>query len=159
MNQPVRQVGLMLARFALSAWVGAAVLFVINGVRMVTSDAFDSAGRDHVALIRFPAYYATGAALMFVTLVGLLAARGLPRLTKRRWVTLFVITSVASVVMLADYLWIYSPLADMITPPGGARPQGFRALHHASEAINTLQVGLCLTAAMIINWPVSRERQ
>lgn len=159
MNQPVRQIGLMLARFALSAWVGAAALFVINGVLLITSDAFDSVGRDHVALIRFPAYYVTGATLMFVTLAGLLAARGLPRISNRRWVTLFVITCVASVVMLADYLWIYSPLADMITPPGSARPQGFRTLHHASEAINTLQVGLCLTAALIINWPVRDERQ
>ena len=96
---------------------------------------------------------------MFVALVGLLVARGLPRLTKRRWVTLFVLTCVASVVMLVDYLWIYSPLADMITPPGSARPQGFRSLHHASEAINTLQVGLCLVAAMIVNWPVSQVRQ
>ncbi len=144
---------MMLARFALSAWVGAATLFVINGVRMVTSDAFDSTGRDHVSLIRFPAYYLTGAILMALTFAGLLAARRLTGLTTRRWVTLITLTFVVSALMLGDYLWVYLPLAEMITPPGSARPQGFRTLHQASETVNSIQVGLCLVAALIANWP------
>ncbi|MCA9110217.1 MAG: hypothetical protein KDA52_09735 [Planctomycetaceae bacterium] len=144
----------MTARFALSAWVGAAVLFVINGVLLVTSPAFDSAGRDHIALIRFPPYYVTGAVLMGFTCAGLLAARGLTGLTNRRWATLLILTLLASAVILGDYLWVYSPLAELITPPGSPRPQGFRTLHYASETVNSIQVALCLIAAMIANWPI-----
>ncbi len=153
MNQLCRQLGLLLTRFALSAWVGAAVLFVVNGVRLVTLDAFDSVDRDHIALVRFPPYYVTGAILMALALGGLLAARRLPTLSGRRWTSVFVLTLLASLVMLGDYLWVYTPLAEMITPPGAPRPISFRSLHLASELLNTIQVALCLVAALVANWP------
>ncbi len=157
MNQLSRRLGLTLVRFALSAWVGAATLFVINGVRLVTANAFDSMGRDHVALIRFPAYYFVGAVLMTLAIVGILGARGLPGLSKGRWGTVLILSLTASAVILADYFWIYLPLAEMITPPGRPRPQGFPAAHEMSKYANTLQVALCLLAAMTINWPIKTE--
>jgi len=156
MNQLRQRCGLVLARFALSAWVGAAVLFVINGVRLVTDGTFDSIERDALALIRFPAYYVTGATLMAIAVSGLLLAAGLPELSRRRWGTVLLLTLLACGVMLGDYLWIYSPLAEMITPPGAARPAGFRWFHRTSETVNALQVGLCLAAAIIANWPGAR---
>ncbi len=157
MNQLCQQLGLLLARFALSAWVGAAVLFVINGIRLVTLEAFDSVDRDHIALVRFPPYYVTGAVLMLLALTGLLAARQSPVLSGRRWTIVFVLTLLASLVMLGDYFWVYTPLAAMITPPGATRPISFRSLHLASELLNTMQVALCLAAALIANWPRGPE--
>ncbi len=157
MSQLSRRLGLMFARIALSAWVGAATLFVINGVRLVTTNAFDSVGRDHVALIRFPAYYFVGAVLMAVSVAGIVAARGLPGLTKRRWGVVVSLSLLASVVMLGDYMWVYLPLAEMITPPGRARPQGFTEAHEMSKYVNALQVAMCLVAAMIANWPMQVE--
>jgi len=58
------RVPLMLARFLLSAWFGAATLFVIIGVREVRFVGFDSAMRDQLVLLRFPAYYACGFTLL-----------------------------------------------------------------------------------------------
>ena len=51
---------LTLARLLLSAWFGAAVLFVVIGVREVTHPGFDSMVRDQLAVLRFPAYYVCG---------------------------------------------------------------------------------------------------
>ncbi len=157
MNQLCRQLGLLLTRFALSAWVGAAALFVINGVQLVTLDAFDSVDRDHIALVRFPPYYMTGATLLALSLGGLLVSRGFPTLRGRRWAIIFVLTLLASLIMLGDYLWVYTPLAEMISPPGAARPVSFRRLHLASELLNTLQIALCLAAALVANWPRCSE--
>lgn len=154
MNQLTQRGGLLLARFALSAWVGAAVLFVINGVRLITHDSFDSAEKDAMALIRFPAYYLTGALLMASAILGLFAGRNWPGLSGVRWVAATMLTGVAAAILVGDYLWIYSPLAAMITPPGSTRPAEFEWYHHASEMINSLQVALCCIAAVIISWPL-----
>ena len=92
-------------------------------------------------------------------LVGLLAARNVPGLTRRRWGTVLALTLTASAVMLGDYLWVYSPLAEMITPPGSSRHGGFVGFHEASKIINLIQLGLCLTAALIANWPLSHDKR
>jgi hypothetical protein len=157
MNQLWRRCGLVLARFALSAWVGAALLFVLGGIRLVTADAFDSVDRDAIALIRFPLYYIIGAACMTLAMLGLFLAAGLSELSRRRWVTALILTVPASAMLLADYLWIYTPLAQMITPPGAARPVHFHTYHRASEMINAFQVGLCFAAACVCNWPITRR--
>jgi hypothetical protein len=140
---------LMLARVLLSAWVGAATLFVINGVRLVTSGHFDSMARDHLSLIRFPPYYLFGFLAVGIGLVSLVLAAGYPR---RLAIGLVVLSLI---LMLVDYFAIYLPLAEMITPPGDVRPSQFTWYHKASMYINTVHVGLCLIAAMMI----SRERR
>lgn len=146
-------------RFALSAWVGAATLFVINGVRLVTSGKFDSVDKDVFALLRFPAYYAIGAALMAMAITGAILAVGTVGLSRRRWRSIIILTLLACGLLLGDYLWIFTPLAEMITPPGAARPRGFQNLHRASEIINTLQVGLCLGAAVTAQWPLDLQKR
>lgn len=139
----------MLARVLLSAWVGAATLFVINGVRLVTSGHFDSMARDHLSLIRFPPYYLFGFLAVGAGLVFLALARGYPR-------KLAVGLVVSSLILMAvDYFGIYLPLAEMISPPGHVRPAHFNWYHKASMYINTAHVGLCLVAAVLI----SRERR
>lgn len=48
------------ARFALSAWVGAAALFVVVGIKEVRGSEFDSVTRDLLVGLRFPSYYTFG---------------------------------------------------------------------------------------------------
>jgi hypothetical protein len=144
---------ILLARFALSAWVGAATLFVVNAVRQVTFPAFDTPTRNQLALLRFPPYYAFGFVLVGLGCValGVLTLVGCP---PRRRLQVGLALSGASLMMMGvDYLWVYLPLEAMVTPPDRAVPAEFTALHHTSEAINTLHVGLALAAALVVCWP------
>jgi hypothetical protein len=143
----------MLARFALSAWVGAALMLVIIGVREVTWPGFDSSTRDQLALLRFPPYYLLGFALVgtawLMTTVCLLA-RILP--ARRMQLALAALT-VSLVLMVWDYLAVYRPLEKMVSPPGRAKPAEFTDLHARSELVNSIDVGLCLAAALALCWP------
>jgi hypothetical protein len=145
------KLALTVARFAVSAWVGAAVLFVITSVREVRYGGFDSTIRDELAALRFPPYYVAGFLLIGTSIV--CAAVAWKRLTRRRMLIILGILVAALALMLADYFWIYGPLADMITPPGQSRPERFERLHVASEWVNSANVLLCLIAAALLNWP------
>ena len=151
------RVCLLLARFALSAWVGAAALFVVNGVREVTSTDFDSMTRDRLVALRFPAYYEFGFALVGVALVCLLLTLGARLIPRLRQIAAVVLVGLALAVMTYDFKTVYQPLEKMITPPGQARPMEFTRLHERSKAINSLHVGLSLVAALLVCWPASVE--
>lgn len=153
------RVCLSLARFALSAWVGAAALFVVNGVREVTSTDFDSMTRDRLVTLRFPAYYEFGFALVGVALVCLVLTLGARLMPRKRQITAVVLAGLALAVMTYDFKTVYQPLEKMITPPGQARPMEFTRLHERSKTINSLHVGLSLVAAILICWPASVEQQ
>ncbi len=155
----MRSLPLMTARLLLAAWVGAAILFVVTGVREVTTDEVhlnQSPVKDALVVVRFPAYYTFG----FLAVTGGLLAtmlaggRNLPR---RRQLTTIGLLVVALLVMGADYVWIYQPLAEMVMPPGNAKPASFVALHRSSKWINTVDVSLCLIAAVMLCWPGSAE--
>lgn len=153
----VRYLPLMFARLLLAAWVGAAVLFVVTGVREVTTkNPFlnNSPVKDSLVVVRFPAYYAAGFAAVGGAILGTLLCAGgvLPRW--RKWAVVGLLV-VAMGAMVADYFWVYQPLLEMVTPPGKSKPASFVDLHEASKRINTVDVGLCLLAAMIISWPIS----
>ncbi|MBL8851663.1 MAG: hypothetical protein JNG89_18420 [Planctomycetaceae bacterium] len=139
----------MLARFLLSAWFGAATLFVIIGVREVRFPGFDSTIRDQLVLLRFPAYYVCGFAAIGGALLNLmlLLIQGL-----RRPATYApaILSAMALGLMAYDYPCIYSPLARMITPPGQARPAEFQQLHHWSQVVNAAQLGCVLAAAVTL---------
>ena len=145
------RVALTVARFVVSAWVGAAVLFVITSVREVRYGGFDSTIRDQLAALRFPPYYAAGFVLIGMGILGAAVARR--RLVSPRVTAVLVLLVAALVLMLADYFWIYGPLEDMITPPGQSKPERFARLHVASEWVNSANVLLCLIAAALLNWP------
>lgn len=144
---------LTVARLALPAWVGAATLFVINGVQQITFPGFDSIVRNQLALLRFPAYYALGFTLVACGFVGTLLARDPSQLSPRRRRLAAALLAAALIVMLLDYRFVYSPLAAMLSPPDAPRPQNFTTYHRASEAVNTLHVGLVLCAAVVLCLP------
>lgn len=142
---------LMLARFCLSMWVGAAVLFVVNGVHIVLSHQFPSETIDRLVPIRFGNYYGFGFTLVTLGLVGGVIAAG--NFSKTR-VGLYTLVLVASLVLMGiDYVYIYKPLLAMVTPPGQPRPQAFGPMHEWSERINTLHVGLVAVGALTLCWP------
>lgn len=149
---------LMLCRFSLAAWVGAAGLFVLTSVREQTSTELDAAVKDQLALLRFPDYYLFGFALVGTALVTGLLARNHPAVSRRAIRVGMAVTAAVLAIMLADYLLVYRPLAELITPPGSARTPQFASYHTASEYINEVHVSLALLAALILSWPGQQRR-
>ncbi|QDV17031.1 hypothetical protein Pan153_16650 [Gimesia panareensis] len=148
---------LILTRFCLSAWVGAAVIFVINGVQDVTFQPFDSLVRDQLITLHFPIYYTVGWVLLAGAFLGSLGIRSkqlLPRWKSNLVLGLVILTLAISLI---DYFWIYQPLESMITPPGSPRPAQFRGYHQASKYVNSLNILLTFVAAILINLPVLRQ--
>lgn len=140
---------LMLARFCLSAWVGAAVMFVIVGVREIRAPQFDSATRDVLVLLRFPPYYACGFGALAVAAACLVLRLCWGPRRRATWAAC-LLTVTALGLMTWDYYRVYRPLAAMVSPPGKPRPAEFRFLHQQSEIINALQVGCALAAAAVV---------
>jgi hypothetical protein len=144
------RISIGVARFALSAWVGAAALFVVTGVSEVRAPELDSYVRDILVGVRFPAYYVFG-----FTLVGLAAlatfAAALSATVKpgRQW-CLAAIVIFSLLVMAVDYVWVYQPLFEMITPPGQSRPAEFMNYHTASKWMNLGSICLCALAAITL---------
>ena len=151
------RLALMFVRFASSAWVGASVLFVINGVRQVTSGKFESIVTDQLVLLRFPAYYLMGFVLVGLAFLGTFATGDW--MSFRRRATLLTLFGLATVVMIFDYLVIYLPLAKMIDPPGQPRPGSFRTLHQWSMRVNTAHLMLVFLGSLISSWPGRYERE
>jgi hypothetical protein len=65
--------------------------------------------------------------------------------------------AIALATMIADYIWVYQPLAGMIDPPGGTKPASFVTYHNASKWINETNVTLVLIAAVLLSWPAARQ--
>jgi hypothetical protein len=147
----MHRIALFLARTAVTAWVGAAVLFVVVGVAEVVYPGFGSEIRDQLVVIRFPWYYRFGIALMGTGFVGTLgAASEFPPL-RRRIVAGLLAT--ALVVFVAEHFLIYVRLAEMVTPPGQPRTVEFMLYHKLSMWINFADLALCLAATGLLNWP------
>lgn len=144
---------LFLARFCSSAWIGAATLFVVVGILEVTRGGLDSTTKDILVAIRFPPFYVTGAILVGLAWIGACLADFQPELPRRR--RAFAILALLTVLelMFVDYVWIYSPLAAMVIPPGQAKPSVFVAYHEASKYINLAGLIFAWIAAIALNWP------
>lgn len=147
----VQALGLWLARLATSAWIGAAVLFVIVGVMEVTTSDFDSATRDRLVVIRFPWYYTAGFVLVTTGVVGTVLSGA--QLSPRAKFTALALLLIAVTGMVADYFAIYLPLERLVTPPGQPRTEQFIRLHYWSSRVNAGNLLLCLVAAGVLNWP------
>jgi hypothetical protein len=141
----------MTARFCTAAWVGAAILFVIVAVRQVTSPDFDTATKDRLALLRFPIYYACGFGLTGMALATTIAG-GQEVMGREVQSTAIVLLAAALCVMGYDYLQVYQPMAELITPPGLTKTAAFDALHRQSEIINLIQLGLVFMASITLSW-------
>lgn len=144
---------LTVCRFCFAAWVGAAALFVVNGIAQVRHPAFDSVQRSQLALLRFPAYYVFGFGLVGTGLATLLAGRSACCDAPRLWRAALGCIAAALVLMVCDYLFVYRPLAAMLQTATEARPAAFQTLHQASTWINFVHVGLVACGGMLINWP------
>jgi hypothetical protein len=132
------------------------MLFVVTAVREVRFPGFDSATKDQLALLRFPAYYVCGFALVGLALLGALAAILGSRPRPKKVGFAVGLLAVTLVVMAADFIAVYRPMADMISPPGRVHVAEFRDYHRASVWINVGHVGLCAVAAVLLCWPDGR---
>ncbi len=149
---------LFVARFCSSAWVGAAVLFVIVGVLEVTHGGFDAATKDTLVAIRFPAYYLTGAVLVGTAWLGTCVARDRAELSQRRQVVAVFCLMAVLTVMSLDHAFIYQPLLALVTPPGVEKPPEFTRYHQASKYVNLIGLALSLTASVALNWPRAKSK-
>jgi hypothetical protein len=142
-----------LLRVLLPAWVGAAVLFAINGSAEQRFEDFDRLVRDQLAQIRFPAYYAFGFSCVGVCLVlTIVALIGLPALRRRlAWCLLLLVVVLA--LMLWDYFVVYGPLNEMLQPLGSEKTSAWKRLHGLSMLTNLVHVSLSLITALILVWP------
>lgn len=137
-----------LTRFCLSAWCGAAALFVSVALRPVRTPLFDSEMRAQLANMLFPGYYAAGTGLLLASLLGILFGNwsGIRRLA------LLALTFCALTCLTVDYFTIYSPLAEMsrqVWMEHAAPSARFRNYHLASMGINSVMLLLCLSAAVV----------
>ena len=152
----MKRLCLTIARFVLSAWIGAAALFVVTSIAEQRSTAFGSDVKNVLAALRFPAYYSFGFVLVGLGLVG--GAMGVDCTNRRRgWLTIVGCLTLALILMIVDYMAIYSPLYAIVTDPSGVRDTRFMELHHWSEQINTIDVTLCLIAALTVCWPTTNS--
>ena len=152
------RIGLFLARFCLSAWIGAATLFVIVGVREVTRANFDSTTKDVLVAVRFPAFYVCGATLVSLGLLGTWFAGNSALFPRNRRISTLVLLVIVLFVMALDYFSIYLPLVQMVTPPGQPKPARFVAYHSASKWINLIGLIFCFVATALVNWPTNPPR-
>ncbi len=141
---------LMIARISLAGWVGAAALYVVTSIREQVSPVFDSTIKNTLATTRFPAYYAFGFTLVIVAIACLFVARNHRSLSKLRSRIALALLISALMLMIADYIWIYQPLVEMITPADRAAHPDFQVYHIASKHINELDLTLCFAAAASI---------
>jgi hypothetical protein len=154
----VARVGLFLARFCLSAWIGAATLFVIVGVTEVTRGQFDLKTKDVLVAIRFPAFYTCGVTLVTLGVLGTWVAGNSTVFTRKRRISTLVLLVIVLSSMAVDYFSIYQPLLQMVTPPGQPKTSRFVTYHSASKWINLMGLFVCLIATVLVNWPAYPTR-
>lgn len=141
-------------RFSLCAWVGAATLFVVTGVREVTMTDFDAATKNVLAATRFPAYYAFGFTLVAVAGISALGLILVDNQVRRRKIVLLTLSVFALVVMLLDHQFIYQPLEIMMLEPEGRLDPEFFTYHQWSKYINCVSVGASLVASFVAACPI-----
>ena len=143
---------LMIARFALSAWIGAAALFVCTSISEQIAPTFDSDMKNTLAAIRFPWYYGFGFGLVGIGFVGSMI--GVRRAEQRhRWAVVVTSLVLALTLMAFDYIAVYTPLYEIVTSPTAVRDARFVELHRWSERINSIDILLCMIAALAVCWP------
>jgi len=145
---------LTLSRFAVCAWIGAAAMFVVTTVQEVTSPELDSTTKAFLGLLRFPTHYWFGIGLLAASFAfaALSGGRLMGRGRKR---AILVLIAAAFLVLLADYLFVYGPIAEMLRATDAARPASFRTYHQVSEVLSAVEAGLALIAALLLCWPVA----
>lgn len=153
----MRQLGLFLARTAITAWVGAAILFVVVGISEVVYPGFDAEIRDQLVVIRFPWYYRFGITLLAVGLVGTLLMRGRAECSAKRQAIIGALIVAALIVLMVEYFTVYVRLVELVTPPGKPRTAEFMLYHKLSMWVNLGDLVLCIAAMGLLNWPAKPQ--
>ena len=142
-------------RLSLCAWVGAATLFVVTGVREVTMTDFDAATKNMLAATRFPAYYAFGFTLIVVSAISAFGLILTSKEARRRKNVVLALAVFSLIVMWLDHQFIYQPLEIMMLEPEGRLDPEFFTYHQWSKYINCVSVGACLIASLVSACPVT----
>lgn len=153
----MRSFTLFFARIAVTAWIGAAVLFVVVGVSEVVHKEFTSEIRDQLVVIRFPWFYRFGFALIGTALAGTVLTASGSEFSARRKILATGLLAAALLVMIAEYFTVYVRLAEMVTPPGKTRTPEFQAYHKLSMYGNLAGLLLCAGAMGLLNWPAKSQ--
>ncbi len=160
-NRPKRIPGqnlcLAASRFAISAWVGAACIFIATTLQDVHSTTMDSVAKAELAVQRFPVYYNFAVGLMGAAF--LLGICGLTKATTQRKAITIQLLLLPLVLTVIDYIWVYQPLEAMTVNVQEARPAQFITFHTASKWINIVQVSASVIAAIAVCWPVGQRKE
>ncbi len=140
---------LSMQRLLLSAWVGAAGLFVITSVAEQQFPGFESAIKNQLATIRFPKYYAMGF-MVVLTSLGCSVVCWLSGARSKADRVVVGLLVLASVTMLVDFVFIYQPLHTMMADLQRPRDTEFQWYHQASKYINSVAILLTLVAAILV---------
>jgi hypothetical protein len=141
-------------RFLISAWIGAAVLFVVSLVKVITNEKLSSDIRDVIALINFPIFYLFG--FVLVTVCFMMSTRVVKHyeVGKIRLKCFQILLFCSLLVMALDYFLVYTPMRQMIIESkGGARPDNFQLYHKISMYVSAAHLNLSFMAAILICWP------
>ena len=153
-------IALLLLRFVLCVWVGAAALYVITSVAEQTSPHFDTATRDLLATVRFPLYYKFGfIAHIIAGTFGFLAWRAALPENRRRMLIILGLVTLSALLIFLDFRLIYQPLQELINPPGQPRGDEFVKMHNRSKYANEVHVSLICLAAFLACWPVGSNNK
>lgn len=127
-------------------------MFVILTVQEIRLGQFESILLDRLILIRFPIYYAFS-----FTMIGLATLSGsfycilFPTLrTMKIGASMILLTLL---ILIGDYLFVYSELASMLQPVGSPRPHNFHGYHVLTERLNALAVLMGIAGAILVNLP------
>ncbi len=148
---------LLMSRLLLSGWVGASLFFIWVTILVAKSD-LSSEVKDMIAIVRFPVIYKFSFGLLVPAYLFHLASFRAMRPCLTRWLIVAFLVPLLLALGTLDYYNIYLPLADMIDPPGMARPMEFRVYHEASERMGGFMWVLGLVTAMMLNWPVKAAK-
>ncbi len=147
-NGPIKNLCWTLSRFAITAWVGAAALFVVTSIQEARSLKFDSVVKAELATLRFPTYYAFAFALVVAALVFAVAAG---KVQSRVYLGLLI---AALVLLVADYFFVYSPLQRMTASVEQAKPASFEQYHTAEMWVNAGGFIIWFIASLVACWPM-----
>lgn len=142
----MRSWGLTIARLSLTAWVGAAVFFVVVAIRPIRAPEFDTPHRALLASLLFPGYYAFGFTLLGLGGISTVVAR------PHRWIWQIACVALALGLATVDWFLIYGPLAEMTHKQWteqAAASASFRDYHIASMVINGIGLLFSLGAAVL----------
>lgn len=136
-------------RFLLSAWVGAAVLFVVTSVAEQQFEGFASSTKNQLAMIRFPKYYAMGFFVLLISL-GCSTVRAALGARSKSDVAVLVLLAIANLTMVVDFTTIYRPLHEIMVDLLRPRDDDFQSYHQASKYINSFGILLSVVAAILV---------